>query len=706
MRIGIPRSFYYYAYPGLWESYFSGLGFEVVVSDRTSRQTLELAAAVTESEHCLPHKIFDGHVRSLLDRVDAVFIPRIISMTKGHICCPRFGALPDGTQARIACGHKIITLEINETVESLERSLLRLSRELGCCGRVAKQAIVKAMFAWKSQEEAELRRKQALGATQRYLLLGHPYTLHDDYIVGPVASKLKQLGVCVELMSFERQELKPDFIRWCSFHKMYHKLLDLDLGLYAGVVQLTTFNCGADSMMTERFRRICRRNGIPYLLLMLDEHTGRAGIDTRIEAFVDSLQWKINRDTQASHTSQRVGSKSSVCYQRDIIASSAAQACRRISSASGRGWDAGERLAIPNLGNYTVALASAVRSLGIEAWWSTATDTQAMELGKAVAPESLCLPFKAHLGHFIAADDAGVENALMVNSVGTCRLRYYRGMIEEILRDMGRKIRVWGLGFDGFKPPLIRHFDPPLWPFVRAVLLAIEKIKVIDTLETAVAYTRAREAHIGTTSQLMERCLAELAQIDTKREVKLYHQSLKALFADIELDQQRDPLRIGLIGEVSVLRDKLLNQNLEQTLGHLGVEIKNFFLLGAELGNIFGLPFGNRQNTRKHLAVVAKPYLGCAVGGHALDSVAHTITCAQQGYDAMVHVCPAGCMPEISIRPILWRISRDMDIPVLQLSFDEHTSPVGVLTRVEAFIDMLQVRRRRGIKPQTKMGQI
>ena len=104
-----------------------------------------------------------------------------------------------------------------------------------------------------------------------------------------------------------------------------------------------------------------------------------------------------------------------------------------------------ERLAIPNLGNYTVALASAVTSLGIEAWWSTSTNTHAMELGMAAAPESLCLPFKAHLGHFIEADDAGVENALMVNSVGTCRLRYYRGMIEEILRDMGRKIRIFGL---------------------------------------------------------------------------------------------------------------------------------------------------------------------------------------------------------------------------------------------------------------------
>jgi predicted nucleotide-binding protein (sugar kinase/HSP70/actin superfamily) len=97
------------------------------------------------------------------------------------------------------------------------------------------------------------------------------------------------------------------------------------------------------------------------------------------------------------------------------------------------------------------------------------------------------------------------------------------------------------------------------------------------------------------------------------------------------------------------------------------------------------------------LAKVAKPYLDCPVGGHALDSVAHTIICARTGFDAMVHVCPTGCMPEVSIRPILRRISQDLDIPILQLSFDEHTSALGVTTRVEAFIDILWARRRKGI---------
>ena len=363
-----------------------------------------------------------------------------------------------------------------------------------------------------------------------------------------------------------------------------------------------------------------------------------------------------------------------------------------------------ERLAIPNLGNYTVALAAMVDGMGAEPWWSTYTHDHAMSLGIAAAPESVCLPFKAHLGHFLEADEAGVENAMMVNSIGACRLNYYRGMLDDTLKDMGRKIRLFGLGFDGFKPPVFRYFDPPIIPLLRAVFLGIEKIRTIDTIELQTAFTRARELNTGETSLLTEHCLSELCGIDTKKRVQVFHKTVRERFKAIAIDKNRDPLRVGLIGEVSLLRDRQLNRNLEQILGHRGVETKNFFLLGGEIGNNFGISMGYKQQTARQLALVARPYLGCEVGGHARDSVAHTIHCAREGFDAMVHVCPTGCMPEVSIRPILRKVSEDMNIPVLELSFDEHTCALGVITRVEAFLDILQNRRRKGLTKAKSRG--
>jgi predicted nucleotide-binding protein (sugar kinase/HSP70/actin superfamily) len=359
-----------------------------------------------------------------------------------------------------------------------------------------------------------------------------------------------------------------------------------------------------------------------------------------------------------------------------------------------------ERLAIPNLGNYTIALDSAVRAMGIEPWSSTYTPREEMELGIAAAPESLCLPFKAHLGHFIAADRAGCDHALMVNSMGTCRLTYYRKLIENILRDMGLKIRLWGLGFDGIKPPVIRYFDPAPFSFVKAVLLALEKIKVIDILEQESWKTRPREKERGAATKLLRKNLELLGRAETGKEVRRLGRLFKEQFRELR-DSEKDEgkiLRIGLIGEVSLLRDRTLNHHTEERLGELGAETRNFFLLGAELANIFGIPAGkNRSHTRRELSKIARPWLANPVGGHALDSVAHTLHCATEGYDGMVHLCPAGCMPEVSVRPVIAAISREKDFPVLELSFDEHTAEAGLVTRLEAFTDVLRERRLQRI---------
>lgn len=351
-------------------------------------------------------------------------------------------------------------------------------------------------------------------------------------------------------------------------------------------------------------------------------------------------------------------------------------------------------MAIPNIGNYTIALATAVESLGIKAWASTATTPEALKLGIDAAPESVCLPLKAHLGHFIEAARAGVEYAFMVNSVGTCRLRYYRHMIENILKDMGLKIKIFGLGFDGFKPPIVRYFNPGPITFLKPLFHTVLKIKVIDELEMAAWRTRAIEITPGDTTRVMNKLLLELSESKTMARTRAIRKKVAGCFAEIPVDKEKKPLKVGLVGEISFLRDKCLNKNIEYILGSQGIELRNFFLLGEELKNISRIVLLN-QSRRKSLSKIAELYLQCSVGGHALDSVAHSIHCAEEGYDGMVHLCPAGCMPEVSVRPILQSVSKDKDIPILEMSYDEHTCDVGIATRVEAFADVLMERRKK-----------
>jgi predicted nucleotide-binding protein (sugar kinase/HSP70/actin superfamily) len=289
-KIGIPRGFYYYTYPGLWDAFFRGLDREPVFSPLSSRETA--AAPVSESEHCLAHKIFDGALLSLRGKADAVFIPRVLSMTKGHICCAKFGALPDASRALLGLTLPVLMLEIDERKEPLKKTLYRFARKLGAGRGQAREAVAAGFRALDAAGEDRRRANRALPSRGRLLLLGHPYTLEDPSIAGPIRKKCGDMGIPLEIMTFEPAKLAPDPIRWCTFNKMYHKLLSLDTCCYDGVIQVSTFNCGPDSVMIDRYRRICRERGLHYLALTLDEHTGTAGIETRLEAFADSLEWK------------------------------------------------------------------------------------------------------------------------------------------------------------------------------------------------------------------------------------------------------------------------------------------------------------------------------------------------------------------------------------------------------------------------------
>jgi predicted nucleotide-binding protein (sugar kinase/HSP70/actin superfamily) len=354
-----------------------------------------------------------------------------------------------------------------------------------------------------------------------------------------------------------------------------------------------------------------------------------------------------------------------------------------------------KRIAIPMMGNYSIVFDAMTESLGVEGWTRNCSTKEILELGMSASPESSCIPFKVYTGHFIKAASEGVEYAVMVNSCGTCRLRYYQPMQRIILKEMGFDIRVFGLGYDGIKPPMIKYFNPKMWPFLKSMARAIAKLKAVDMIETNAWRCRAMELKQGDTTRLSEQLLKELSQVRVLKEIRKVRRSIDKRFNAIAVDETRKPLRIGLIGEASVLRDKFVNNNIEERLGNMHVQVQNFFLLGKELKKIFH--FGFRSSHAKDLKVTRK-YLTSATGGHALETIANSIRCANDGYDGIIHMCPSGCMPEISMRPILKKLSRDYKIPILEISLDEHTSSVGITTRLDAFVDILHDRREHAAK--------
>ncbi len=286
--IGLPRAVFYFLHPGLWEAFFQSLGVPAVVSPPTSRPTLDRAGLISETEHCLPVKILDAHLDALIGKVDRVFVPRILSQRRGYIACPKLAALPDAVRAQFGDRFEIVTIDVDERRQALARTLEDLAQRLGFGGAEAGQAARAALRALAAAETA-LAESRPAGAGKPYWLIGHPYNLEDEYLSEMVWRKMAALGARVERMTFEGPLDGAGPLRWDTSAHMLKRLQSARAAHVAGVIQLTSFNCGCDSMASVYYRETLKAAGVPYMALTLDAHSAQAGVETRLEAFVDSI---------------------------------------------------------------------------------------------------------------------------------------------------------------------------------------------------------------------------------------------------------------------------------------------------------------------------------------------------------------------------------------------------------------------------------
>ena len=129
------------------------------------------------------------------------------------------------------------------------------------------------------------------------------------------------------------------------------------------------------------------------------------------------------------------------------------------------------------------------------------------------------------------------------------------------------------------------------------------------------------------------------------------------------------------------------NYFLEKELAKNQIEIKRFT-------NVQYLLFEKRKKIKSYLKYTQK-YIKYQMGADAADNIARTKYLCEEGYDGIIHIKSAFCTPEIGAMPIINKIANEYEIPVLFFSFDANTSETGIKTRLEAFYDMLEMRKRK-----------
>jgi predicted nucleotide-binding protein (sugar kinase/HSP70/actin superfamily) len=341
----------------------------------------------------------------------------------------------------------------------------------------------------------------------------------------------------------------------------------------------------------------------------------------------------------------------------------------------------------PRMGWATYAFDTFLQTLGAEVLLPPPITRRTLELGTRYAPELVCLPFKVTLGNFIETLELGADTLFMAAGARRCRFGLYWLVQARILKDLGYRFRMYALNqhslFELLFDFLPRTFGVSLDRVAQAVGLLLAKSRLIQELEDGVRALRTQDF---SGARRFEAQLEEkLGRTHTLSEIEALRRRAKYLGWNDD-----GALKIGLVGEIYLLMEPSANQGLERELGRMGVRVYNQRSIYRYLRYLLKSD-PNEISLRRR----AHRYLRESPGGEAERTVGEAVKYAEEGMDGVIHVYPFTCMPENIALEALSIISQEYGIPLLSLSLDEHTSRTGLLTRLEAFVDLVERRRRR-----------
>lgn len=309
VKIGIPKALFYYDHWELWNHFFTFLGAKVCLSGETNKDILDKGISVSNSEYCLPLKVFMGHVVLLSQKVDYLFIPRYTSSYENELACPKFCALPDLVRLDLMGPNKILEAEVNLHYfpEKLRQSIIVIAEKLGVRGSDALIAFKAAYNDWlverqqnqcASESSTEQRKPFEKSDSKCLGVYGHSYILGDKFINMGLKEKLKNWGfelLFPDQLNLNRQVLRSYSDPYCKESFWSSGIDNLGTAFYLaenrmihGGIYITPFACGIDSIVAEIIEmRYMKKYKLPFLKLTIDEHTGEAGFNTRLEAFAD-----------------------------------------------------------------------------------------------------------------------------------------------------------------------------------------------------------------------------------------------------------------------------------------------------------------------------------------------------------------------------------------------------------------------------------
>jgi predicted CoA-substrate-specific enzyme activase len=492
-RIGMLRSSLNQEFLPLWVHFLRDLGYEPVLSGRTTARLLQEHSCGIPGEVCLPIRCAAAHARALLREgsLERVFVPAILECPhrgkedQSHTCF-YVQQLPD--MLRVELEGRIVTAQfaLTEGLLGLVEPVFALSQALDRSPEAVFRALRRARAHYSRYVAARTELgKTALAASfdRAAVVLGRPYNVHDPYLNMFLSRHLDKLGLPAipwDLLPLDDIELDPcwETLPW-HYNRDQIRTIELmrrDPRLFP--IMVSSYGCGPDGFTVKHLEEML--SGRPRLLLEFDEHRGEAGLVTRLEAFADEIEEHIVKRRTDLAPKRLTKGPNALPHRR--------------------------RFFIPYFSEHALIYAAVLRSTGFEAEVLPPASEETIRLGEAHSSGRECHPFSILSGDLIQLLRTSPPRAgaafLIPTCTSPCLLRQYGDAFRILLeRNRLAKIEIHDANLDQLGrivgiPGLIRLY---------------EGLLAIDILYVLASRLRAYEQEPGAVDRLFARITHEVA---------------------------------------------------------------------------------------------------------------------------------------------------------------------------------------------------
>lgn len=296
VKIGLPRTFFYYNEGKFLKFFLEELNFEVVVSPPTTSMIRDLGIKYSNDEMCTSMKLFLGHVAYLQDKCDYVLNIRMDNTGVKEQGCTNYISTYD--LINNIFDKKIINITIDHyNYRTLYKELLKIFNKFNVDKKQIKTAYLfsKIRESKENKKEIIINTNKLFTKNKKILVVGHSYNLYDEYIGVPIVKMFEGSNIDIiysdKFDSDKTKELSKNISKelYWKYSKESAGAVELAKNNVDGIVFISSFPCAPDSMVNEL---IIRKIKLPYLNIIIDDLNSLAGIETRIESFIDIIEQK------------------------------------------------------------------------------------------------------------------------------------------------------------------------------------------------------------------------------------------------------------------------------------------------------------------------------------------------------------------------------------------------------------------------------